>query len=84
MDDMDCLKLTQHEMETALTTMRVDEPTTVFWVDTFLIITRVLVRILMEHIGRKNSLYSNLHFIYIFSIIIFTLSRVTERVLMER
>ena len=27
MDDMDCLKLTQHEMETALTTMRVDEPT---------------------------------------------------------
>ena len=24
---MDCLKLTQHEMETALTTMRVDEPT---------------------------------------------------------
>ena len=27
MEDMDCLKLTQHEMETALTTMRVDEPT---------------------------------------------------------
>lgn len=28
MEDMDTLKLTQHEMETALTTMRVDEPTT--------------------------------------------------------
>ena len=60
MDDMDCLKLTQHEMETALTTMRVDEPTTVFWVDTFLIITRVLVRILMEHIEMKNSSDSKL------------------------
>ena len=28
MEDMDTLKLTQHEMETALTSMRVDEPTT--------------------------------------------------------
>ena len=73
MDDMDCLKLTQHEMETALTTMRVDEPTTVFRVDTFLIITRVLVRILMEHVGMKDSLDSKLHFEYISSVRILNL-----------